>query len=281
MVLSNDGNAAQSSSHSITASASHSAPPVVFVTGAGGDGIGYATCLAFARAGYDVVASDIVSLDRTVDDVRATGRRSIGLTMDVCKSKDIERAVSQAMQTFGRIDVLVNNAARSLGTDILEMPTETWYANIELALNSVYLVTKAVLPHMLSSGRPSAIVNVASVNGQSGLGEEAYSAAKAGVINLTQNLAVRYGPQGVRVNCVSPGTIETALWRERLAYNPHVLENLKKHYPLGRLGKPENVAEAILFLASEKASWITGVTLNIDGGLMAGSSQLQRDLMGV
>ena len=131
---------------------------------------------------------------------------------------------------------------------------------------------------MLSSGRPGSIVNVSSVNGQTGFGEEAYAASKAGVINLTQNLAVRYGPNGIRCNAVSPGTIHTQLWDDRIKRNPAVFETLKKYYPLGRIGRGTDVAEAIFFLASDKASWITGTTLNVDGGLMAGSSQLQRDL---
>jgi NAD(P)-dependent dehydrogenase (short-subunit alcohol dehydrogenase family) len=131
---------------------------------------------------------------------------------------------------------------------------------------------------MLSS-RAGSIINVSSVNGQTGLGEEAYSAAKAGVINLTQNLAVKYGPQGIRVNCVVPGTIETNLWKERIDKDPNVMHNLRKYYPLGRIGKGQDVANAIWFLASEQASWITGVSLNVDGGLMAGNSGLQRDLV--
>lgn len=124
------------------------------------------------------------------------------------------------------------------------------------------------------------IINVASINGLSGIGEEAYSAAKAGVINLTQNMAVRYGPNGIRAVCIAPGTIETHLWKERLAKNPKTLENLKKYYPLGRIGQGTDIANAAYFLASPQAAWITGTTLTVDGGAMAGSSQLQKDLMG-
>ena len=173
--------------------------------------------------------------------------------------------------------MLVNNAAGSLGTDILQIDETTWDANVALALKSVYLVTKAVLPHMISA-QSGSIVNIASVNGQTGLGEEAYSAAKAGVINLSQNLAVRYGPNGIRCNCIAPGTIKTALWKERIEKRPDIFDNLKKYYPLGRIGRGEDVANAVYFLASSEASWITGTTLNVDGGLMAGSSSLQRDI---
>lgn len=161
----------------------------------------------------------------------------------------------------------------------MELSEEIWDQNITLALKSVYLVTRAVLPNMRQR-RQGSIVNIASVNGQTGIGEEAYAAAKAGVINLTKNLAVRYGPEGIRVNCVSPGTIETNLWRERLANNPNTLANLKRYYPLGRIGQPEDVANAVYFLASQDASWITGVTLTVDGGLLAGNAGLIADLMG-
>lgn len=155
---------------------------------------------------------------------------------------------------------------------------EIWDASIQLTLKSVFLVSKAVLPSMMER-KCGVIINIASVNGQSGIGEEAYSAAKAGVINLTSNMAVRYGPDGIRAVCIAPGTIETHLWKERLAKSPKVLENLKKYYPLGRIGQGRDVANAAYFLASPDASWITGTTLNVDGGLMAGSSQLQKDLV--
>jgi NAD(P)-dependent dehydrogenase (short-subunit alcohol dehydrogenase family) len=128
--------------------------------------------------------------------------------------------------------------------------------------------------------RRGAILNIASVNGLTGIGEEAYSAAKAGMVNLTQNLAVRYGDQGIRVNCVAPGTIRTPIWGERVARDPQVFEKLAAWYPLGRVGEPEDVANAALFLCSDEAAWITGVTLPVDGGLLAGSYRMSRDLGG-
>jgi meso-butanediol dehydrogenase/(S,S)-butanediol dehydrogenase/diacetyl reductase len=160
----------------------------------------------------------------------------------------------------------------------LELSEDTWDKNVTLALKSVYLVTRAVIPHMLPRNS-GVIINIASVNGQTGLGEEAYAAAKAGVINLTENLAVRYGPSGIRACTVSPGTIGSPAWTERLQRNPNTLVALKKHYPLGRIGKPEDVANAVFFLSSDEAVWITGITLRVDGGLLAGSSALQRELV--
>ncbi len=126
--------------------------------------------------------------------------------------------------------------------------------------------------------RRGAIVNVASVNGLSGLGEEGYSAAKAGMISLTQNMAVKYGDRGVRVNVVCPGTVRTPIWRERVERNPDIFDRLATWYPLGRVGEPEDIANAVLFLASDEAAWITGTTLVVDGGLLAGSTRMSREL---
>lgn len=161
----------------------------------------------------------------------------------------------------------------------LKLTEDDWDSNIALILKSVYLVSRAVLPSMINR-QSGVIVNIGSVNGQSGIGEEAYSAGKAGVENLTRNLAVRYGANGIRCVYVAPGTIETDAWKERLSKNPKTLDKLKKVYPLGRIGKPEDVANAVAFLASDEASWISGTTLNVDGGMMAGSAALQKDLLG-
>jgi NAD(P)-dependent dehydrogenase (short-subunit alcohol dehydrogenase family) len=126
--------------------------------------------------------------------------------------------------------------------------------------------------------RRGAIVNIASVNGLTGLGEEAYSAAKAGMINLTQNLAIKYGRHGVRANVICPGTVRTPIWRSRLEQQPAIFDELAAWYPLGRVGEPEDVAHAALFLASAEAAWITGAVLAVDGGLTAGSFRMARDL---
>jgi NAD(P)-dependent dehydrogenase (short-subunit alcohol dehydrogenase family) len=131
---------------------------------------------------------------------------------------------------------------------------------------------------MISGGK-GAIINISSVNGLTGIGEEAYSAAKAAIINLTQNMAVRYGRQNVRTNVICPGTIQTPIWAERVEKDPDVFKKLGKWYPLGRVGQPKDVARAALFLASDEAAWITGATLNVDGGLMAGRGTFADDLL--
>jgi NAD(P)-dependent dehydrogenase (short-subunit alcohol dehydrogenase family) len=128
---------------------------------------------------------------------------------------------------------------------------------------------------MIEGGR-GVILNIGSVSGLGAFGDPAYSAAKAGLINLTENIAVRYGRHGVRANAIAPGTVLTPLWEERVAKDPTLLSRLAEWYPLRRLGQPADVAHAVLFLASDEASWITGIALRVDGGLLAGSDTLAR-----
>lgn len=123
-------------------------------------------------------------------------------------------------------------------------------------------------------------MNISSVNGIVGLGEEAYSAAKAGMNVLTKNMAVKYGRFGIRVNAICPGTVRTPIWGPRLEKDPHIFEKLAKWYPLGRVGEPEDIANAALFLASDEAAWITGALLVVDGGLLAGSYRMTLELEG-
>lgn len=128
--------------------------------------------------------------------------------------------------------------------------------------------------------RSGAIINIASINGLAAYGEEAYSAAKAGVINLTKNMAVKYGQAGVRVNCICPGTVRTPICDSVLRQDPHLFTRLQKWYPLGRVGEPEDIANAALFLASDEAAWIAGITLTVDGGLLAGNFRMTSELLG-
>jgi NAD(P)-dependent dehydrogenase (short-subunit alcohol dehydrogenase family) len=124
------------------------------------------------------------------------------------------------------------------------------------------------------------IINITSVNGMFAVGEEAYSAAKAGMINLTKNMALKYGQDNVRVNTIAPGTIQTPIWGERLKKDPTAFDKIARWYPLGRVGQPEDIANAALFLASDEASWITGINLPVDGGLTAGPYGFTRSLQG-
>ncbi len=186
--------------------------------------------------------------------------------------------IAAGEEMFGPVDVLVNNAATCEGDDILKIDEATWDADVAGVLKSAFLCSKRVLPGMIEQGRGS-IVNVASVNGLGYLGNEAYSAAKAGMINLSRSMAARYGRHGVRANAIAPGSVRTPIWQARLDQDPEVFDRLVKWYPLGRLGEPADIAAAALFLASDEAGWISGEVLRVDGGLMAGYPLMADELL--
>jgi meso-butanediol dehydrogenase/(S,S)-butanediol dehydrogenase/diacetyl reductase len=251
---------------------------IALITG-GGSGIGRAIAERFAREGARVVVADrnLPGAEETVARVVHAGGAALAVETDVADATAVTALVSLAKQTYGRIDVLVNNAAASAGDDILTIDEPTWDWNLAVVLKSAFLCSKAVLPGMIERRR-GAIVNIASVNGLTGLGEEGYSAAKAGMINLTQNLAIKYGRYGVRANVICPGTIRTPIWDARVERHPAIFDELAAWYPLGRVGEPDDIAAAALFLASPDAAWITGAVLPVDGGLTAGSFRMARDL---
>jgi NAD(P)-dependent dehydrogenase (short-subunit alcohol dehydrogenase family) len=253
---------------------------VAIVTGAG-SGIGRAIAGRCSAEGAAVVVADRDPRggSETVARIEQAGGRAVLVEMDVTRSLDAARMTEVALATYGRVDILVNNAATGGGDDILATDEAEWDRVVGVVLKSVYLCTRAVLPGMLEQGR-GAIVNIASVNGLTGLGEEAYSAAKAGVINLTHNLAIRYGPRGVRANVVCPGTIQTPIWGARVARAPDIFERLARWYPVGRVGQPDDVASATLFLVSDEAAFVNGAVLTVDGGLLAGQYRLSRELEG-
>lgn len=248
---------------------------VVVVTG-GGSGIGRVMAQRFAAEGGKVAVVDWVGPSAEAVSAEISG--SMAVKADVSSPADVKSMVGRVASKLGPVDVLINNAAIADGDDVLAMDEETWERDVAVVLKSVFLCSKAVLPSMIER-RTGVIVNIASVNGLSALGNEAYSAAKAGVINLTQGIAVRYGAQGIRCNAIAPGTIRTPVWTERVARDPKVFERLVKWYPLGRVGEPDDVANAAMFLASDEASWITGTVLCVDGGLLAGNYRMTRELL--
>ncbi|MCZ6678394.1 MAG: glucose 1-dehydrogenase [Candidatus Poribacteria bacterium] len=253
---------------------------IAMITG-GGSGIGRATAHRFASEGAKVVVADIndESGIKTVEDIEAAGGAGRFVHADVTVAAEVKALVRQTIEVYGGVDILVNNAFFCDGDDILTVDEDLWDKNIRGCLSSVFLCSKAVLPHMIDR-RHGAIVNIASVNGLLGLGEEGYSAAKAGIISLTQNIAVRYGEHQVRANAICPGSIQTPAWVPVLEKDPDLFERLSKWYPLQRIGQPEEVAAAALFLASDEASFITGTTLVVDGGLTAGLKRMGEELVG-
>jgi meso-butanediol dehydrogenase/(S,S)-butanediol dehydrogenase/diacetyl reductase len=253
---------------------------VALITGAG-RGIGHATALRLASEGAAVAVLDLdgAVAEETAEALRATGARALALATDVTDRAAGRAAIERTLAELERIDVLVNNAARTAKGNLEQTGPDDWAYEIEGTLTGAFLMSRAVLPHMVARSQ-GAIVNVASVNGLLALGNPAYSAAKAGLINLTRSLATEYGPRGIRANAVSPGTIrtESPSWRERVRRDPQVFDKLARWYPVGRVGEPADVAAAIAFLASDEAAFVNGANLVVDGGLTAGLAPMIEEL---
>jgi meso-butanediol dehydrogenase/(S,S)-butanediol dehydrogenase/diacetyl reductase len=244
----------------------------VVVTGSGG-GIGARTVQAFTAEGADVVVTDI-NLP-AAQRVAAAIPGALALETDVTSPAALRSMVDQVTGHFGSIDVFINNAMSCSETPFLDAPAEEIQRDIAVSLTGPIFACQAVLPGMLERGG-GVILNVASVNGMAYFGNEAYSAAKAGLINLTQSLAVQFGAHGIRCNAVAPGTVATEHWEARRSLDPQVFDKAARWYPLGRIGQPEDIAQALLFLASDDAAWITGVTLPVEGGVLAGNLEMAR-----
>jgi 2-keto-3-deoxy-L-fuconate dehydrogenase len=241
---------------------------VALITGAG-SGIGEATALLFAREGASICAVDVNESGATAT-ARAIGD-ALAVTANVSVSDEVHAAVSRCLDRFGRIDVLVNCAGVGSTQTLADTPEEVWDRVFAVNTRGTFLTCKYVLPHMLSSG--GCIVNIASVAGMVGIrNRAAYCASKGAVISLTQSIAVDFVGQGIRCNCICPGTVDSP-WVGRLldAAEDPVAERaaLIARQPMGRLGLPEEIAAAALYLASDDAAFMTGSQLVIDGGLTA------------
>ncbi len=246
---------------------------VVIVTGAA-SGFGRATAIRFAREGARVVVVDLDE-DRaaaTVDEARALGSDARLVVGDVSASDTAARAVATALDEFGRLDALVNNAgiAQTEMRDTWDMAEDTWDNVLRVDLRSVYVCSRAAIPAMLAARR-GAIVNVASIAATVAVGGAAYAAAKGGIVSYTRHVGRELASRGVRVNCVSPGFMRSPMTTgERLGLDEteqeRRLEGFGKLVPMRRVGGMDDIAEAILFLASDQAGYITGQELIVDGG---------------
>lgn len=237
------------------------------VTGAS-RGIGRAIALALAKKGYVVAvnyAGSQAAAESVREEIEAAGGRAIVIQGDVSKSEDVDKVFAEIKKEFGRLDVLVNNAGITRDSLMLRLKEENWDAVIDTDLKSGFLTMKAAAPLMMKQ-RKGAIVNIASVVGIMGnVGQINYSAAKAGVIGMTKTAARELAARGVRVNAVAPGFIATSMTE---VIPEKIKEGMIHSIPLGRMGQAEDVANAVCFLASDEASYITGQVLKVDGGMV-------------
>jgi NAD(P)-dependent dehydrogenase (short-subunit alcohol dehydrogenase family) len=242
---------------------------VAIVTGAA-SGIGKGIALRFGREGAKVVVvtDRRVELgEQTAEEIRRAGGDALFVQGDVSSSADSERFVGAAVERYGRLDVLVQNATWQRHGPVVELAEEDWDRTLAVGLKSIYLGAKYAIPRMRSVGGGS-IVNISSVNGLAASPQlAAYNAVKGGINNLTRNMAIDYGRYNVRVNAIAPGHVVTEASRSGIHQDPHQTWSFTDACPLGRVGSPDDIAGAALFLASDDAAWVTGEVLVVDGGM--------------
>ena len=245
---------------------------VAVVTGAG-SGIGRASACALSREGARVVVVDLHgdAARKTCELIRTSGGAAVPCQADVSTVEGAEAMISRAMLEFGSIDVLHNNAGIAVRGTITEQDEEGWDRCVRVNLKTVYFGSKSAIPRLLERG--GSIINTSSVTGLIGFrNRSVYAMTKAGIVSLTRSMALDYASSGIRVNCICPGFVQTPLIAQLLK-NPEKAKRLTAIHPLGRLGTPEDIAHAVVFLASDESAWMTGQALVVDGGLSAGCSE--------
>jgi NAD(P)-dependent dehydrogenase (short-subunit alcohol dehydrogenase family) len=247
------------------------------VTGAG-RGIGRAIALELAALGADVVVAELddASGERVAVEVRALGRRAVALRTDVTQRADLEVMVERALAELGRIDVLVNNAGIFRAQPVPEIDERHWDAVMDINARAVFFASQAVLPHMRAAGGGT-IVNLASMAGKIGTAYAlVYAASKAAVVSLTRSMALAVAADGIRVNCVCPGYVQTEMWAQLEEEISAIVDMPREEFsrqrlsqiPLGRWEQPEDVARVVAFLASPRSGYVTGEAVNVSGGLV-------------
>jgi NAD(P)-dependent dehydrogenase (short-subunit alcohol dehydrogenase family) len=249
------------------------ADKVAVITGAG-SGIGEAMAILFAREGAAVVIADFdaAAAQQTAGQITAAGGRALVVQVDVAAAAEVERMIGRTMEEFGRVDILCNNAGIGVAAVCHETSESDWDRTMAVDLKGVFLGCKYAIPHMLAQGG-GVICNTSSAAGQVGvLNRAAYCAAKAGVLGLTRSIAIDYAGRGIRCNALVPATVESPWIDKILAQQPDPAaerERMKARQPVGRMGRPEEIAAAALYLCSDEAAFVTGTGLVIDGGFLA------------
>jgi NAD(P)-dependent dehydrogenase (short-subunit alcohol dehydrogenase family) len=243
------------------------------ITG-GGTGIGGAIALAFSREGASVTVAGRrpEKLREVVSEIEKQGGQALAVSCDVTQAKDAERSVQETVARFGRLDVLVNNAGAVHISTVESIPEQEWDRIMLVNLKGPFLMSRAALPELRKAGGGS-IINIGSIVGLVGMkGRAAYTASKGGVTQLTKAMAMDHAHEKIRVNCICPALVETELIRDVFGSGPEreaVRRSRIAQIPLGRIGRPEDVANMAVFLASKESSWMTGVAIPLDGGLTA------------